>query len=650
MFGPRTLRARRLTPVFVISLLFPCVLWAQTVVNPRSAEFDPSPDHYVDDGGIPRVQEYRLSVYVLGQSTPVATASLGKPIPDVDGKIRFDLLSALPVALAPGITYLAKVTAIGPSGESESLPSNEFIFQSTPYQPACVPTISATDQAIAAAGGSGSVSVTADPGCTWTATSAAPWLTVTAGASGSGAGVVTCTADANTSSTSRSGTLTIAGQPFTVTQAAATSCSATVQPSGLLAIADGGTGVVSVTISAGCPWTSSTNASWLTVTAGATGTGSGTVSLFATPNTSSVSRTGTVTVAGQTVTVTQSGQSCTYSITPTGQYVSAAGGSGSFGVTTLSGCAWTASSTVAWLTVNAGGGGSGTATFTASTNMGTSTRTGNLTIAGQTVTVTQAAAPPACTYAIGATSQSLPAAGGSGLVSVTTASGCAWTAVSNAMWLTITAGATGSGSATVAFSATANTTTMPRTGTLTIAGQTFTVTQSVSACSYTISATTAVVPVAGGTGSVSVSTQSGCAWSGTSSADWVTITAGVSGTGSGIVSFVAAANTTTTPRTATLTIAGLPFTVTQPAGATVCSYVLNPATAMVDWRNTTGTVTVTTAPGCTWKATTSANWIKLGNASSTKQAYTVAPNKSSSSRTGTIEIGTSTLTVIQRGR
>jgi predicted ATPase len=50
--------------------------------------------------------------------------------------------------------------------------------------------------------------------------------------------------------------------------------------------------------------------------------------------------------------------------------------------------------------------------------------------------------------------------------------------VSNApSWITITAGANGTGNGTVTFSIAANTTGAQRTGTLTIAGRTYTVTQ-----------------------------------------------------------------------------------------------------------------------------------------------------------------------------
>jgi uncharacterized membrane protein YdcZ (DUF606 family) len=58
-------------------------------------------------------------------------------------------------------------------------------------------------------------------------------------------------------------------------------------------------------------------------------------------------------------------------------------------------CAWTAVSNVPWITVTSGASGStnGTTSFTVAANTGEE-RTGTLTVAGQTVSVTQESAPP----------------------------------------------------------------------------------------------------------------------------------------------------------------------------------------------------------------------------------------------------------------
>src|SRR6185369_17108907 len=128
----------------------------------------------------------------------------------------------------------------------------------------------------------------------------------------------------------------------------------------------------------------------------------------------------------------------------------------------------------------------GTVNFAASANTAVTQRVGTLTVAGMTFTVTQAAA--ACVYAILPVSESVAAGGGTGSVAITTVAGCAWTATADVPWLTLSGATSGSGGGTVAYAASANTATMPRTGTLTIAGKTFTVTQAAApaACSYSL--------------------------------------------------------------------------------------------------------------------------------------------------------------------
>jgi uncharacterized protein (TIGR03437 family) len=194
-------------------------------------------------------------------------------------------------------------------------------------------------------------------------------------------------------------------------------------------------------------------------------------------------------------------------------------------------------------------------------NATTSPRTGTLTVAGQTFTVTQAAA--GCSYSISPTSQSFTAPGGTGSVAVTAPNGCAWTATSNDSFLTITAGSPGSGAGTVSFTVAANATASLRTGTLTVAGQTFTVNQSGVGCTYSINPTSQSLSAPGGTGSVAVTAPNGCAWTATSNDAFLTITAGSTGSGAGTVSFTVAANATASPRTGTLTVAGQTFTVNQ---------------------------------------------------------------------------------------
>jgi hypothetical protein len=83
--------------------------------------------------------------------------------------------------------------------------------------PPCTYAPGAGDRTFEAAGGNGTVTVTATANCAWAAESLASWLTVTGNATGVGAGTVTFSVQANTGD-ERQGNLRIGGQIFTVTE------------------------------------------------------------------------------------------------------------------------------------------------------------------------------------------------------------------------------------------------------------------------------------------------------------------------------------------------------------------------------------------------------------------------------------------------
>jgi hypothetical protein len=87
----------------------------------------------------------------------------------------------------------------------------------------------------------------------------------------------------------------------------ASSCSYTISPTSASVGAGGGTGQVTVTTGSTCSWTTSNPVSWVTITSGASGTGSGIVSYSFQTNTGTTSRTAGLTIAGITFTVTQAG-------------------------------------------------------------------------------------------------------------------------------------------------------------------------------------------------------------------------------------------------------------------------------------------------------------------------------------------------------
>ena len=259
---------------------------------------------------------------------------------------------------------------------------------------------------------------------------------------------------------------------------------------------------------------------------------------------------------------------CTYSLNATSLAPPSSGGSFSSTVTTVSGCSWTASSSANWITFSGStsGTGNGSVNYNVQANSATSSRTGTLTIAGVPVTVTQAGAPAAT---LSPTSASYGTAGGKGSFTVTTPSNTSWNATSNSAWITITSGGSSTGgNKTVNYSVAANTGATARTGTITVLGIAFTVTQSGLACTYNISVG-AITAVSGGfNGSVAVTAPAGCPWTASSNASWLSVTSGSSGTGNGTVLFFAASNPNNSSRTGTLTIAGFNLALTEgPHGA-----------------------------------------------------------------------------------
>jgi len=89
-----------------------------------------------------------------------------------------------------------------------------------PGTPPCTYAISPGGQAFVAAGGNGTITITAGAGCPWTAASTASWVSITGVGTGTGNGTVTYQAAAN-SGAARSGAITIANLSFTVEEASA---------------------------------------------------------------------------------------------------------------------------------------------------------------------------------------------------------------------------------------------------------------------------------------------------------------------------------------------------------------------------------------------------------------------------------------------
>ncbi len=440
--------------------------------NPQSVALDPAGNLYISDTGNSMVKEWPRAF--VDPASKVESAAAGSDVlPEVlpvsaNLLAPFNPVSDQPWLSVTGITngvvslqFTASITNRSAHvillGQTISLTQNGVAF-----------FLASTHLVESPSAGNDSVVLTASsPLSTWTATSSNSWLHLTAtNQSGTGSATVGFTFDANYGPL-RIGVLSIAGQTLTVTQsAAAYVLGSTNVTEGAVAGSD------SVSLSANLSWTATANDAWLHLSVtNQSGAGSAKV-VFSFDANIGPPRTGTLTIAGQTLTVTQSGP--VYQLGAVTLVEGPMAGSDRVGLTvTPAQGAWTASANAAWLHLigtNQSGTGSGVVAFNFDTNPGPA-RTGTLTIAGQTLSVFQ----DAPTYLLGSTNLlEGPAAGSDSIV---LSANFPWTASTNAAWLHLSStNQSGTGSRTVVFSFDDNLG-ATRTGTLTIAGQTLCVTQ-----------------------------------------------------------------------------------------------------------------------------------------------------------------------------
>lgn len=263
----------------------------------------------------------------------------------------------------------------------------------------CPVTLSPSTQNIGADGGSGQIRISPEGSCAWSATSTDSWLTITSSASGTGDGTITFTVMSN-GGEARNAHVVVGSQSATINQAGVGQtqpvpspptvpvCSYSLSPSSESIGVDGGRIDITVSTSASCTWTATTNTSWILVRRGESASGSDTVRLNVAPNAGNA-RSGSVSIAGQTFTVTQA-TSCTFQLGRTSFDIPSSGNPRAVVVTAPPECTWSATSNTSWLTIVEGSEGKGTGTVRVSAPAYTGPpRTGTITVAGQTVSVTQ---------------------------------------------------------------------------------------------------------------------------------------------------------------------------------------------------------------------------------------------------------------------
>jgi hypothetical protein len=520
--------------------------------------------------------------------------------------------------------------------------------------PPCSYTVNPSATSMSAAGGMSSFQVLAGRGCAWT-TSAPAGVQILSGLAGNGTGAVSYRVLSYAGTTSRTLTITVNGQPYVITQFGTSGCGFAITPNQITAPAGGAITTVRISASSTsstCGWTAGSTELTVTPTAGAATDTQ--VQVTIPPNTGAPSRTLTATIAGQTFSVLQPGTGCSLSLSPYAASAGAEGGPGSLTVNTPAGCAYETTSTPAWIAITSGGSGSGGGAllYSVAPNPLTSPRVGTVVIGGQSYQVTQAALP--CSVSLNTSALGTPYGqdGATGVIGITvTGANCAWAASSNAPWLGLSQ-SSGLGSGSVGVTILANGTPTARTAQITIASQVIGISQDGTACTFSLQSPNGTVPPTGGSGSVGVVSPAACPWGASSSSDpsWLTIQS-ATGTGTGEVGFVATANQTGAPRTATLSIAGGIYTVSQAMAP--CTYQLSGTGVPVAANGASNAFTFTTTGiNCSPSAVSYAGWTSVDtvfNGTAGTVTFTVQPNPATVTRTATIRLGEQTFTITQLG-
>ena len=543
-----------------------------------------------------------------------------------------------------GITVAANSSAAARSG---TVTVNEtFVYTVNQQGVNCSYNIQPSSATVSSSSGSGTINLTSPNGCNWNAAVSESWVQVQS-TSGVGSASITYNYEANAAAVSRSATITIGGSNYTLNQNAACSFSANPNSQNINSTAIIGTIAITANVSS-CVRTAASDATWLTISSGASGTGNGTVAWAAAINNTPAERVGHITIGDAVFTLVQAAGTCYYQVSPTSAAVSALGASGAFSL--ISNCTWQATSNASWLTVTSATAGSGNAavTWRAEQNPLPQQRTGNITIGSAVFAVSQAGA--SCDVTLSATSFTAPIEGLLGSFDVATTAGCTWSASSTVPWITFQTAAAGNGEGSVSFTVAPNNTASARTGSVIVNNKIISFSQAAQTCSINISPQSASVDKNAATGSIAVTTN--CAWTVQSSAPaWLSSTGASSGNSNGQVDYAIAANGTAQTRTATLRIGTQTFTVTQSGGT--CSLTLAPSTTTIAGPAGNGRFNVQGSTGCSWEPQSNASWLSVAAWSSVNGSgavdFAAVQNPGVSSRAGTIKVNSETFTVTQTG-
>jgi|GEM_PF-2440817 len=229
--------------------------------------------------------------------------------------------------------------------------------------------------------------------------------------------------------------------------------------------------------------------------------------------------------------------------------------------------------------------------------------------------------------------------GGTNTLSLTVLAGTTWRAASTVPWIRILSGPTGFGSGTVRFAVDPYGEVLPRGGTLVVAGQVVSVSQ--TGIDLTIEPTQAVVSDALSIVSFNVTALQSQAWTPVPDVSWVSVLSPGPKQGNGTVTMSVLPNGSYLPRQGHVNVGSKTFLVNQ-AGNQNPTLSISPLNSTSPREGASGGINVLVSPETPWSATSSAAWLQVvGAAEGTNNgtaAFVVSPNNTLTSREGVIEV------------
>jgi hypothetical protein len=433
-------------------------------------------------------------------------------------------------------------------------------------------------------------------------------------------------------------------------------------------------GTFQVFANSGCAWQAEVKLDnpadeWLLISSGQNGNGNAEVEFYVYKNYSIKPREAAIKVGDQTLKVFQHEAVCPDELRKTSELFPKAGGTGSFDVTTLFDCTWTAISPVDWIVVTSPTGSVtnyGTVKYQVLENRSNELRSAIISVGARSFTVFQNGQD--CPITLSSSGIALDWKGGKGKLNITTEPGCAWRAElvqlpssswrGNTMFAFIDSEKEGMGSGEITFTVMElNVWVFMESSVIKVGNQKFRIDQTGAPCSNELLTDTRFFNASGGFGWGTVSTPLNCWWHFDSTNEWI-MPNSMDHEDPGSEGFEVLPNTDPGPRTGYITAGGNQVTIYQ--AGTNCYYSFSARSAYFGKSGGTGSVDVATSSDCAWmlelngtEQEINGNWSEwlvvtnkggLGNAS---VAFTITPNPFPSPRTATITLGNQTFTVEQ---